>query len=67
MPKLKVEGTAKLNVNYSVEVNYTEEQWEAMSVRQQNEILDGAIDWLAAGRNATVDDIDVDEYFVIEE
>ncbi|MEK4700387.1 hypothetical protein MKX47_12390 [Solibacillus sp. FSL R7-0668] len=67
MPKIKVEGTATLKVNYSVSVNYTEEQWEALSWKKQNEILDAAIDWSDACRNADVDDIDVDDYFKVEE
>lgn len=62
MPKLKVQGTATLRVNYAVEVQYTEAQWEALSEKKQNEILDAAIDWAEACRNADVDDIDVDDY-----
>lgn len=62
MPKLKVQGTATLRVNYAVEVQYTEAQWEALSEKKQNEILDSAIDWAEACRNADVDDIDVDNY-----
>lgn len=62
MPKLKVQGTATLRVNYAVEVQYTEAQWEALSEKKQNEILDAAIDWAEACRNAGVDDIDVDDY-----
>lgn len=37
MPKLKVHGTATLLVNYDVEVQYTEAQWEALSEKKQNE------------------------------
>lgn len=66
MPKLKVQGTATLRVNYAVEVQYAEAQWEALSEKKQNEILDAAIDWAEACRNADVDDIDVDDYKEVE-
>lgn len=61
MPKLKVQGTATLRVNYAVEVQYTEAQWEVLSEKKQNEILDAAIDWAEACRNADVDDYQEDE------
>ncbi|WP_107950901.1 hypothetical protein [Lysinibacillus parviboronicapiens] len=67
MSKLKVEGIATLRAGYSVEVPYTEEQWEALSERKQNEILDAAIDWYEVSRNAEVDDIDVYDYQKVEE
>jgi len=62
MPKLQVKGTAKLRVNYTVEVPYTEEQWEALGWQKQNVILDSAINWHEVCSNAEVDDIDVDDY-----
>lgn len=66
MPKLKVQGVATLRVNYDVEVPYSEVQWEALSEKKQNEILDAAIDWAEVCRNADVDDIDVDDYQEVE-
>lgn len=67
MSKLRVEGTANLCVNYTVEVPYTEGQWEALPWNKQNEILDATIDWAEVCRNADVDDIDVDDYQEVEE
>lgn len=66
MPRLKVQGTATLRVNYDVEVPYSEVQWETLSEKKQNEILDAAIDWAEVCRNADVDDIDVDDYQEVE-
>lgn len=66
MPKLRVQGTTNLRVNYVVEVPYTEKQWEALGWKKQNEILDAAIDWAEVCRNADVDDIDVDDYQEVE-
>lgn len=67
MPKLQVEGTAKLRVNYTVEIPYTEKEWEALGWQKQNEILDSMIDWAEVCRNAETDDIDVDDYQEFEE
>lgn len=64
MPKLQVVGTAKLRVNYTVEVPYTEEQWEALGWQKQNEILDSAINWHEVCSNA---EIDVDDYQEVKE
>lgn len=67
MAKLQVEGTADLLVNYTVEVPYTEEQWQALGWKEQNKILDTAIDWVDVCRHADVVDINVDDYQEIEE
>lgn len=58
---IKVSGTARLKVDYSVRIDMTEEEFNEMPLRNQEELLDNSIDWETVCRNATVDDIDVDE------
>lgn len=54
-----VNGEAKIRVDYSVELDMTEEQWDSLSEKKQNEILDSAIDWMYACRSGEVDNIEV--------
>ncbi|WP_438498038.1 hypothetical protein [Paenibacillus sp. IHBB 3054] len=58
---IRVTGKAKLIVNYDVELDMTEEEFDSLSERKQNEVLDDAIDWIEVCRNADVDEIDVDD------
>jgi hypothetical protein len=58
---ITVSGTATLKVNYSVDLDMTEEQWDALSEKKQNEILDSTIDWMDECRSAEVDEIEVDD------
>ena len=63
---IKVSGSARLYVNYEVELNMTEEQFDALSYRKKEELIDSNIDWHTALRNADVTDIDVDDLEEIE-
>lgn len=58
---IRVTGTAKLTVHYDVQLDMTEEEFDAMSQLISFELLDSTIDWQEAGRNATVDEIEVDD------
>jgi hypothetical protein len=58
---IRVTGTAKLRVNYEVQLDMTEDEFDAMSERSQNELLDNMIDWKEACRSAELDDLDVDD------
>ena len=63
---IKVSGSAKLCVNYDVELNMTEEQFDALSYRKKEGLINANIDWHDALRNADVTDIDVDDLEEIE-
>ncbi|OIJ17075.1 hypothetical protein BKP37_00610 [Anaerobacillus alkalilacustris] len=65
--KITVSGEVRLRVSYQVELNMSEQEFDALSEREQNEHLENAIDWLEAGRNAEVDEFDVDDVIEIEE
>lgn len=56
---ITVEGMAKLNVNYKVELNMAEEEFDELSESGQTELLENAIDWKEACRSAETDGIDV--------
>jgi len=60
---VKVIGEAVLKVKFSVDlVDITEAEFEALSERKQDELIDSAIDWSNETRNAEVDEFDVWEY-----
>lgn len=58
---IRVIGTAKLRVNYDVQLDMTEEEFDSLSESEQNDILDHKIDWMNECRSAEVDDIEVDD------
>lgn len=58
---ITIDGTAKLRVSFSVEVDMTVEQWDSLSERKQNEIIEGLVDWMDECRSGEVDDIEVDD------
>lgn len=64
---IKVTGTARLTVWYGVELDISEEEFDALSERKQNELLDGAIDWREVCRGAELDEIDVDDVVSLDE
>lgn len=67
MKKIIVHGEATLKVNYGVELHMTEEEFNNLSTRQQNRLLEKSIDWYEVSRSAEVDDIDVYELDEVEE
>ena len=56
---IKVSGEVALKVRYAVKLNMTEEEFDALSERKQNELIDGAINWHDELRNAETDEIEV--------
>ncbi|HLG26730.1 MAG TPA: hypothetical protein VI423_03000 [Paenisporosarcina sp.] len=63
---IRVSGSAKLRVGYTVELEMTEEDFDNLSEGQQNEIISDSINWGDIMSDAEVDDIDVDELEVVE-
>lgn len=53
---------ATLKVPYTVNLDMTADEFEALSERKQDELLDEAIDWMDGARSAEVDDIEVYDY-----
>lgn len=64
---LKVTGEATLKVRYVVNLPCSEEQFEALSEREAQAILDEHIDWSATLSSAETDDIDVWDYEEVED
>jgi hypothetical protein len=64
--KISVQGEATLKVPFTVELNTTIEQFDALTVQEQNQTIDDMIDWVHATRSAKVDDIEVDNVEVVD-
>jgi len=62
---IKVSGTMKMRINFSVDLDMTTYEFDSISDRKQKYLLDTHIDWFDACRNGEVDDFEIDD--VIEE
>lgn len=60
---ITVTGDATLRVQYAVDLDMTEEEFDSLSERKQNELIAESIDWHSIMRNAEVNGIDVDDVF----
>lgn len=60
--KLVVRGEAFLRCRYEVELDMSEHQFEALSEKAIDELLDSKINWHDTLRNAEVSEFDIDEY-----
>jgi hypothetical protein len=58
---ITVKGTARLRVEYSVELDMTMEEFDSLSERKIHELLDSRIDWMDACRSAEIYDMDIDD------
>jgi hypothetical protein len=56
---IKVTGSVTLQIRYKVELDMTEEQFDSLSARKQNELIEEQIDWYEACRGGEVHDVDV--------
>lgn len=56
---IKVSGEVTLKVRYAINLDMSEAEFESLSEKKQNELIDEAIDWQDATRSAEVDEIDV--------
>jgi hypothetical protein len=64
---IKVTGTLRLRGNYTVELDMTEEEFDNLSEREQNEEIESSIDWRNWVEIADLYDLDVDEVEETEE
>lgn len=64
---IEVNGTAKIRVDFSVEVDMTVEEWDALSQKKQDEYIENHADWMDACRSGEVDDIEVDDVIEVNE
>lgn len=64
---IRVNGVARLRVDYSVDLNMTIDEWESMSTRKVNELLDSSIDWYDVVRGAETEDMDIEDVEEIDE
>lgn len=58
---IRVTGYAFLRVPFSVDLDMTVEDFDDLSSSEQNELIDGAIDWKEACRSGELDDVEIDE------
>ena len=56
---IKVHGTAELEVDFIVQLNMSEEQFESLSEREQTNAIDEAVDWRGIMQSAELRHIDV--------
>ena len=56
---IKVHGTAALEVDFIVQLNMSEEQFDSLSERAQTNAIDEAIDWRGIMQSAELKDIDI--------
>jgi hypothetical protein len=64
---IEVSGTATLKTIFTVDLNMTEKEFDALSEEKQNELLDGLIDWLDVCKSAEVDEFEIDSVIETEE
>ncbi|MEK4191732.1 hypothetical protein NYE59_01470 [Paenibacillus sp. FSL L8-0323] len=55
---IRVSGDVKLRVPYVLDIDMTEDEWDALSEREQNEVIDGMIGH-SEMESAEMDDCDV--------
>ncbi|UTI41137.1 hypothetical protein [Niallia sp. RD1] len=58
---IKVKGSLTLRGSYEVALDMTEEEFDALSEREQNDEINDAMDWREFLDNSDIDDIDVDD------
>jgi len=58
----RVYGEVILKVPFDVILNISEQEFERLSERQQDALIDEHIDWYEATRSGEVDEFDVYEY-----
>lgn len=57
---IRISGTASVDVDWEIELDMTEEEFDNLSEGLQNELIDSNVDWLDACRNGSIDNIEVD-------
>ena len=62
MPKLQVYGSVKLEVRFDIELDMTEDEFENLSQKEQDYLIETSIDWNDTMRNAEIDEVDVWEF-----
>lgn len=65
--KIRLIGEATLKVPFDITVGMSEEQFDALPGRKQNDLVDNTVDWASAMSQATFDDADIDEVYEIED
>jgi hypothetical protein len=58
---IKVKGELRLRANFEVDLDMTEEEFDALSRWKQEDVISGEIDWRNWLDNSDVVDLDVDE------
>lgn len=56
---IKVDGYVTLGTKYAVRLDMTEEEFDALSPTEQNQLIDESINWHETIRSAGVEELDV--------
>lgn len=59
---IEVYGKAILKVDFNVELDMSEDEFEALSEKKQDALIDSKINWHSTLRSAEVDEFDVYEF-----
>jgi len=57
-----VYGSVKLEVRFDIELDMTEDEFENLSQKEQDYLIETSIDWNDTMRNAEIDEVDVWEF-----
>jgi thiamine pyrophosphokinase len=63
MSKIIIKGSADMRVNYRIALDMSEGEFDSLSEKAQNAIIENAIDWYNECRNGEVTSIDVDDIY----
>lgn len=58
---INVQGDIRYRLSFTYKIDMTEEEWDALSVRKQNELLDDLVVNSGDLRNLEVMDVEVDD------
>ena len=58
---IRVSGKIKLKMPYSVVLGMTKDEFDSLSERKQNELLEGKIEWHNELKNVIATDVNIDD------
>jgi hypothetical protein len=64
---IRVRGTARIRADFEVELDMTEEEFDALPSHEQDDILDSAIDWHNVLDSSETDDFEIDDVEEVED
>ncbi|WP_040981037.1 hypothetical protein [Oceanobacillus jeddahense] len=65
--KINVYGEAVLTVRFDVDLPLSEDEFESLSQKEQDQLIDTKIDWVEATKSAEIDNFDIYEFRKVDE